>query len=64
MCSRLTAIFADVDIICIGLAGKDHVSGAVGASIIGVCGDIIQELLYCFVVGVNGGGLLLSEFAE
>ena len=64
MCSRLTAIFADVNIICIGLDGNDHVSGALGDSIIGVRGNIIQELLYCFVGGVSGGGLLLYEFAE
>ena len=50
--------------IHIGVADKDHVTGTVGDSVIGVCGDIIQELLYRFVGGFRGRGLLMSNFSQ
>ena len=64
VCSSLTAIFSDVEICRIGVPRRDHVSGLVGDSIIGVCNYIIQELIYRFVGGFSGGGLLLPEFSE
>ena len=62
MSSSSIVSLADVDISRIGVAGKDHVAGSVGDSTIGVCGDIIQELLYPFVGGFGGRGSFLSEF--
>ena len=64
MCSILTTIFYDVDISRTRVTNKYHVADAVGDSIIGLCGDIIQELLYLFIVDFSGGGLLLSKVTE
>ena len=60
----MTTIFSDIEIIRIGVARKEYVTGLVGDSIIGVCGDIIQEFLYCFVGGFSVRCLLMSEFSE
>ena len=64
MCSSSTTIFTDIEINLIRVAGKDHVASLVTDSIIGVCGDIIQEFLYCFVGGFSVRCLLMSEFSE
>ena len=36
--------FTDVEIRGVGVAGKDHVAGAVGDAVVGVCYDVVQEL--------------------
>ena len=64
MCSISTPRFADAETNRIRVAGNDHVFGAVDHSIIGACGEIIQELFYRVVGGFSGRGLLLSNFDE
>ena len=38
------ARFANVKVYGVGVAGKDHVAGAVGDAVIGVCGEVVQDL--------------------
>ena len=40
------------------MSTKHHFSGAIVDPIGGICGTIIEELIYCFVRALGGGGLL------
>ena len=56
--------FSDLEISLICVSGKEHVTGLISDTIIGVCSDIIEKLFYCFVGGFSGEGLFLSDFTE
>ena len=43
--------FADVEVAGVGVGCKDHAASSVCDSIVGVCGDVAEKLLY-------GGGYL------
>ena len=60
------ARFANVEVCGVGVAGKDHVAGAVCDAFIGVRGEVVQELKHVGVgVGVfRGRRLLLTELAQ
>ena len=47
-----------------GVSFKDHVSGAVGDSIVRIGGEVIKELEHVSVCVIGGGGLLLGDIAE
>ena len=55
MISGVTANFTDVEIGYIGMASKNHIAGPKDDSIVGISGNIINELEDCIVSG-NGGG--------
>ena len=43
---------------------KDHVAGAVGDAVVGICGTVIKKMTDVWVGGFCGGGLLGAYFAE
>ena len=43
---------------------EDHVAGAVGDAIVGICGEVIKELEHVSVCVIDGRGLFLGELAE
>ena len=64
MCTSLTSSFDEVEISRIRVPVKYHKSESKIYYIIGVCSDIVKNLLYGLVSGLSDGGLLLSKFAE
>ena len=58
MSTRSTAAFAFVVKSCVRMRTKKHIAGAIEDPIKGVCGTIIEWLVYCFVCAFVGDGLL------
>ena len=55
--ASLDTSFADTEVAGIGVCCKDHDAGLVGDPVVGVCGDVVEQL-------IDGGGLLGSDFTE
>ena len=53
-----------LEVSCIGVAGKNHGTRAVGDAIVCVCGNIVEELVYGVGGGIGGRGLLVTNGTE
>ena len=53
-----------VEVPGIGVDGKQHAAGAVCDAVVGVGGDVVQELVDGGASGLGGGSLLGADGAE
>ena len=64
MCSRAASCFGDIEVCGVRLGCKAHVAGSVGDAIIGLCCNIVQQLVDGCGSGFCYDCLLSADLAE
>ena len=64
MCSIAAACFVVIEVCGIRVVCESHVAGSVGDSVVGVCYDIVQQLVDGCGRGFCCACLLSADFAE